>query len=98
MPPFLRAHPNGVCLSVKAQPRASTNEIGEPAGAELKIRVTALPVASAANAALVELLAETLDCPRGAVQLIAGHASRHKKVLIRGMSPERIEQLLVAKR
>jgi uncharacterized protein (TIGR00251 family) len=63
MPPtFLRETTGGVLLAVKLQPRASKNEIGEPLGDELKIKVTAPPVDAAANQALVELLAETLDC------------------------------------
>jgi hypothetical protein len=38
----------------------------------LKIKVTAPPVDAAANEALIELLAEKLDCPRGRVELIRG--------------------------
>jgi uncharacterized protein (TIGR00251 family) len=85
---FLRAQGDGVLLHVKVQPRASKNEIGEVLGNELKIKVTAPPVDSAANEALLRLLAEVLDCPRGAVQLVRGHASRHKQVLVQGLSVE----------
>jgi hypothetical protein len=82
MPSFLQTHENGVYLSVKLQPRASRNEIGEAAGTELKIKVTAPPVDSAANEALLRLLAEVLDCPRSGVQLVRGHTSRHKVVFL----------------
>ena len=54
---FLRETSGGTLLSVKLQPRASKNEIGEPLGNELKIKVTAPPVDAAANQALIELLA-----------------------------------------
>src|SRR6266705_5523370 len=57
LPGFLRAQPEGTLLSVKLQPRASKNEIGEPLGDELRIKVTAPPVDAAANQALVEFLA-----------------------------------------
>ena len=80
VPGFLRAQPDGVLLSVKLQPRASKNEIGAPLGDELKIKVTAPPVNAAANQALIELLAEKLDCPRGRVELVRGQTSRHKTV------------------
>jgi uncharacterized protein (TIGR00251 family) len=86
LPPFLHAQPEGVLLRVKVQPRASRNAIGEVLGNELKITVTAPPVESAANEALLCLLADTFDCPRGAVQLVRGQTSRHKHVLIRGLS------------
>ena len=89
-PSFLRVQKEGVCLAVKLQPRASKNEIGAPLGDELKIKVTAPPVDAAANEALVRLLAETLDCPRGAVQLVRGQTSRHKTVLIRGVAAETV--------
>ena len=67
------------------QPRASRNEIGEALGNELKIKVAAPPVDSAANEALVRFLAETLDCSRSAVQLVRGGASRHKTIAVSGM-------------
>ena len=87
---FLKAVPGGVCLSLKVQPRASRNEIGEVANGELKVKVTAPPVDAAANEALLRLLADCLGCPRGAVHLIRGQTSRHKQVLIRGMSADAV--------
>ncbi len=86
MAPFLRAHPDGVYIAIKLQPRADRNEIGEAIGAELKIKVTAPPVDAAANEALLRLLAGKLQCPRGAVQLARGQTSRHKVVFVRGLS------------
>ena len=85
---FLKVRSDGVLLAVKLQPRASKNEIGQPLGEELKIKVTAPPVDAAANQALVDLLAEKLGCSRGAVQIIRGHTSRHKTIWIGGLSVE----------
>jgi uncharacterized protein len=92
MPPatFLHETSGGTLLSVKLQPRASKNEISGPLGDELKIKVTAPPVDAAANQALIELLADTLDCPRGRVELIRGHKSRHKTVKLHGFTPEEV--------
>lgn len=92
MPPatFLRETAGGTLLSVKLQPRASKNEIGEPLGQELKIKVTAPPVDAAANQALVEFLTDKLDCPRGKVELIRGRTSRHKTVMLHGFKPEEV--------
>jgi len=89
-PSFLRVHQDGVVLAVKLQPRASKNEIVGAAGDELKVKVTAPPVDSAANEALVELFAEALDCAPGAVRLLRGHTSRHKQVFVRGISPSEV--------
>jgi uncharacterized protein len=92
MPPptFLRETSGGTLLSVKLQPRASRNEIGEPLGNELKIKVTAPPVDSAANEALVAFLAETLHCARSRVELIRGHTSRHKTIMLHGFKPDQV--------
>jgi len=87
-PAFLRTESDGVMLSVKLQPRASTNEIGEPLGDELRIKVTAPPVDSAANEALIRLLSETLDCPRNRIELVRGNTSRHKILKLHGLSLE----------
>jgi uncharacterized protein (TIGR00251 family) len=93
---FLRETAGGTLLSVKLQPRASKNEICAPLGDELKIKVTAPPVDAAANQALVEFLAEKLDCPRGKVELIRGHTSRHKTIKLHGFKPGDILQKLSA--
>ncbi len=86
MSSFLRPLADGaVELSVKLQPRASKNEIDGPLGNELKIKVTAAPVDAAANQALVDLLAEKLDCSRGAIKIVRGQTSRHKTIRITGV-------------
>lgn len=94
MPPFLQSQPGGVQLHVKLQPRAARNEIGQVLGSELKIKVTAPPVDSAANEALLRLLAETLACPRGAIQLVRGQTSRHKVLFIRDLTLDEVAKRL----
>lgn len=96
VPGYLRAQAGGVLLAVKLQPRASTNEIGLALGDELKIKVTAPPVDAAANEALLRLLAETLGCARSRVELIRGHSSRHKTILLHGFQPAEIPAKLQA--
>ena len=97
-PAFLRSAPEGVVLSIKLQPRASRNEIGEAAGNELRIKVTAPPVDSAANEALLRMLAEFLECPRSQIELMRGHTSRHKVVKLHGLEAQTVlARLLVRK-
>ena len=86
VPAFISVQPDGVLLAIKLQPRASQNKIGEPLGDELRVKVTAPPVDSAANDALLRLLAETLDCSRSKVELVRGHTSGHKIVKLHGTS------------
>lgn len=94
LPPYLRAQADGVYLSIKLQPRASANEIGEALGNELRVKVTAPPVDSAANEALVRFLAEQLDCPRNRVELVRGQTSRHKTIKLHGMAVEDVASKL----
>jgi uncharacterized protein (TIGR00251 family) len=83
-----------VLLSVKLQPRASADGIGEALGSELRIKVTAPPVDSAANEALVRLLAKHIDCPRNRVELVRGHNSRHKVVMLHGLTVDAVRAAL----
>ena len=88
--PFLQARADGVYVAIKLQPRASREQIAGVQGAELKISVTAPPVDSAANQALVEFLSETLDVSRSQVALVRGQTARHKMVRITGLSAEQL--------
>jgi len=94
MAPYIVAHRDGVCLSVKVQPRASRNAIVGALGNELKIKVTAPPVDSAANEAVIELLAERLGCGGNAIELLRGRTSTHKQILVRGMTLAEVEACL----
>src|SRR5664279_1871146 len=94
MPGFLCVQADGVLLSVKLQPRASANAIGDALGNELRIKGTAPPVDAAANEALVKLLAQRLDCPRNRVELVRGHTSRHKTIKLYGLAPEDVVKKL----
>ena len=88
VPAFLCVQADGVLLSVKLQPRASANEIGEALGNELRIKVTAPPVDAAANEALIKLLAQQLHCPRNRVDIVRGHTSRHKVIKLHGLAAQ----------
>jgi uncharacterized protein (TIGR00251 family) len=91
---FLQSHPDGTYLHVKVQPRASKNEVGPVLGPELKIRVTSPPVDAAANDAVLELLADLLDCPRSSLSIVRGQTSRHKVLFVRGVKVETIQARL----
>lgn len=76
-PPRLR-------IQVRVQPRASRNRIHGVHGDALRVHLTAPPVEGAANAALIEFLADHLDVPRGAVRIVSGAHSRVKLVEVIG--------------
>jgi len=92
--PFIRETAEGVVLSIKLRPRASRNQIAGVHGNELKISVTAPPVDSAANEALIAFLAELLDRSRSSILLVRGQTSRHKTILLRGFTTAQIQTKL----
>jgi uncharacterized protein (TIGR00251 family) len=84
----------GVLLSLHVVPRAARSEIVGTHGEALKVRINAPPAGGAANAALVELIAQQLGVPKQQVQIISGKASRRKRVAIRGVSYRTLERRL----
>jgi len=45
---------------------------------------------------LLRLLADELDCPHGALRLLRGQTSRHKVILVQGMTAEEVERKIQA--
>ena len=87
---------DGCILSVRAQPGARRNGIvGVHAGA-LKVAVTAPPDQGRANDAIVETLADALGVKRSQIELIRGAMSRQKKVLVRDVTMEMLQNKLRA--
>ena len=86
-------HQGRVRFAVHVQPRASRSEIVGLHGDALKVRLSAPPVDGAANAALVELLADAFGVSRRAVRIVSGDASRGKVVEVDGADVENIRRL-----
>jgi uncharacterized protein (TIGR00251 family) len=80
----LTSTPTGVVLDVRVIPRAKKTQIGGVRDGTLVVRLAAPPVEGAANAALVEFLAHTLQLPRHAIQILSGERGRRKRVAIAG--------------
>ncbi|ANX04180.1 DUF167 domain-containing protein [Immundisolibacter cernigliae] len=70
-------------VDLLVQPRAARTELAGLHDGRLKLRLTAPPVDGAANAALVQFLAECLDLPRSALSVASGSTGRRKTVSIR---------------
>lgn len=61
----------------------------------VKVRLAAPPVDGAANAALVEFVAECLGIAKSRVRIVSGQSSRRKIVEVDGVSTERLAEVLV---
>lgn len=69
-------------LSLKIQPRASSDGFAGVLGERLKLRITAPPVDGKANAHLQAYLAKCFGVPKSAVVLESGQTGRDKRVRI----------------
>lgn len=96
VPPYLTPHASGVRLALKVQPRASRDEIVGAHGAQLRVKVKAPPVDSAANEAVLRLLADALRCPAANITLVHGLKTNHKVVRIIGLTAEEVATRLGA--
>lgn len=81
----VRAVPHGASVEFVAKPRAATPAI-TARGEDLVLSVTAPAVDGAANTALCALIAHVARVPRSAVTLERGATSRHKRVVVTGVS------------
>jgi len=84
-------------LTIRLTPRAASegvdgwgpDEKGRPV---LKVRVKAAPIEGKANAALIALMAKTLDVPKSRIRLIGGDTARQKTLDIEGLDAEQLER------
>jgi uncharacterized protein YggU (UPF0235/DUF167 family) len=88
LPPW-REEKGALVIQVRLTPRGGRDAIEgvetlSDGRAVLKARVRAAPEKGLANAALEELLAETLGVPKSAVSVVAGATSRVKSVRVSG--------------
>ncbi|MDQ2886461.1 MAG: DUF167 domain-containing protein [Chloroflexota bacterium] len=78
-------------IAVRVIPRSSKNALAWEDGT-LKARLTAPPVDGAANAALLNLLAERLSVPRRSISIVRGETSRQKTVEIADLTSAEVER------
>ena len=82
---MITAIPGGIIMAVRVIPRAARAGVAGTRADALLVRLTAPPVDGAANAELIEVLADALHVPRRSVTIVSGHAARQKRVRIAGI-------------
>jgi uncharacterized protein (TIGR00251 family) len=83
-------------LRLRVSPGASRSEIVGRHGEAWKVRVAAPPESGKANDALVALLASTLGVSRSGVEIVSGHGSRDKTVVVSGLEGNDVDARLAA--
>ncbi len=94
MSDYAEAVPEGVRLKIKVVPGASRSEVAGVTGDRLRIRIAAPPEDGRANRSLAELLASMLGIRPRDIEVVSGHASPAKTVLIRGITAEQARRAL----
>ncbi len=72
----------GLRLAVRVTPKASRDRIVGWQGDVLKLCVTAVPERGKANQAVLRLLADTLELPTSALQVLRGQTGRDKLLAV----------------
>jgi uncharacterized protein (TIGR00251 family) len=81
-------------ISIYVQPRASKTMVAGMHDGCMKVRLAAPPVDGAANAALIEFVAERLGLAKSRVRIVSGQTSRRKIVEVDGVSGEQLAAAL----
>lgn len=88
----------GVIVSVRATPRSSKAGIEGLWGDDaIKIRIKSAPVDGKANKELIEVLADEFDLAKSQVVFKSGETSKTKRILLTGVSPEKVKALIKSK-
>lgn len=80
---LINKNTKGIIFKVFVQPRSSKNMIAGIYGNAIKIKLTAPPVNGAANKLCIKYLANILKIPQSKIEIISGHTSRTKHLLIK---------------
>ena len=87
----LKTTDDGLLLKVYVQPKSSRNQIAGDYRGALKLKITSPPVDGAANKTCTRFLAKLLGVSPSRLEIVSGHASRTKRLLIRADTAEASE-------
>lgn len=87
-------HPTkgGLLLKIKVTPQAKKNEVLLTQEGLIHVKVTAPPEDNKANQAVIALLSETLEISKSCLEVVKGHSSRRKTLLISHASLESVKE------
>ena len=86
---------DGVLIAVRVIPRSGRSGIAGTRDGAVLVRLNAPPVDGAANAELIELIAEAIGVPKRVVSIATGVRSRSKTVHVSGVSEDQVRSKLI---
>ena len=81
-------------LTIRVVPRASKPGLVVEADGSLKVRLKSPPVEGAANAELLDVLADAFGVPRRALTITGGAHSRTKRVRLEGLDEQDVAAVM----
>jgi uncharacterized protein (TIGR00251 family) len=69
-------------LSIRTQPRASREKLGDVLDDRIKVYLTAAPVDGKANKALCKFLGQLFKTPPSTIEILSGKTDRNKRLRI----------------
>lgn len=85
---MIHSTPEGIVFDVRVAPRSGRAGIAGTRHGALLVRLNAPPVDGAANAELVDVVADALGVPRRAVSIVSGERSKQKRVRVAGVTED----------
>jgi uncharacterized protein len=80
---------DGIIIDVKVIPRSGRAGVAGTRDGALLVRLHAPPIEGAANAELIDVLADVLDVPKRSFAIVSGATSRQKRVKVTGITADR---------
>ena len=77
-------------LNVKVTPNAARDEITGFTDGVLGVKIAATPEKGKANKKLIDFLSDKLGVSKSSIRLIRGQTSRHKVIVVDGLSRDEI--------
>ncbi len=91
---MIQSTPDGVVLNVRVVPRAGRAGLSGIRDDAVLVRLGSAPVDGAANAELIEVLADAFDVPKRAVTIVSGERARQKRVRVAGVDVATVEAVV----
>ncbi len=85
----------GAAFAVLVVPKAAKNEVVGKHGDALKVHLTSNTVGGIANDTLINFIAQKLSVKRDKVEVAAGLTSAEKMIVVVGIAPIQVEELLL---
>ncbi len=82
---YLRAHEDGITVTVKVTPNSSRNALASEHGDRLSVKLTSPAVEGKANKQLLKFIGKILGVPPSSISILRGHSSREKVLFVPGI-------------